>query len=119
MFFVGKKMPGFSIPEVALSVFVLSVGIMSIIALMSSSLRYSLQTNDVIIATDLAQEGIELVRNVRDNDFASGGIGFSSPLFRAGRPYCRIDWDESTRGCRNATWSPNSVRYDLQYTNGM
>ncbi len=82
--------------EVLLSVFVLLVGLMTIVAVMSGSLRHSYETRDQIIATGLAQEGIELVRNVRDNNLiASDGFDSFSILLRN----CRIDWDDSDLTC--------------------
>lgn len=107
----------FSMPEVLLSVFVLTTGLTTIVAVMSGSLRFALNNRDTIIATELAQEGIELVRNVRDNDFASGGNGFPSAAFDTAKPHCRADWNDPVtslrcRASRGGT-GPASVRYDL------
>lgn len=67
--YLAKKQ-GFSILEVMLAATVLVVGIVAVIALISSSIRNSANSRDQIIATDLMQEGLELVRNVRDNNQA-------------------------------------------------
>jgi len=105
---------GFSIPEVLLSLFVLSIGIMTIVSVLSKSLVYSYDTRDTIVATELAQEGVELVRNVRDNDFASGGDGFAS---FDNDEHCRIDWDDNDLTCWGARGDMN--RYYLQYSGGL
>lgn len=110
-----KFLSGFSVPEVLLSIFVLSVGLTSIIALVSASLRDSLANNDSIIGTDLAQEGIELVRNVRDNDYAAGNNGFT--LFSTANKHCRIDWNDADTSldCTASPATVNPQRYYLDY----
>lgn len=102
--------------EVLLSVFVLSVGLMTIVAVISGSLRYSYETRDQIIATGLAQEGIELVRNVRDNNFApivAGGDGFAS---FSNNEHCRISVTTNL-SCNNSREAVN--KYYLQYVGGV
>jgi Tfp pilus assembly protein PilV len=81
---------GFSLGEVLLSVTVLLVGILVLITLMSKSVQSALYSRDVITATELAQEGVELVRNVRDNQFADGASDvFTHAIFI--RNHCQID----------------------------
>lgn len=65
-----KKSPGFSLGEVILASFVLTVGIISVVKIMASSYSASEETQDLMIAAELAQEGVELVRNIRDNEIA-------------------------------------------------
>jgi hypothetical protein len=97
--------------------FVLSTGLVAIIAVMSGSLRYSFSNRDTIIATDLAQEGIELVRNVRDNDFAAGNNGFSA--FSQANKHCRIDWNDPDTSLDCLPNQGSLSRYTLEYTGGM
>jgi Tfp pilus assembly protein PilV len=101
----NKFKKGFSIGEVIISAFVLSVGLVAVIGLIASSIRSSASTRDQIIATELAQEGIELVRNVRDNNQAkiiketAGGGSQSTDVFEdfppgnSGHTNCEIDKD--------------------------
>lgn len=114
-----KALRGFSLGEVLLAAFVLTVGLLSVIALIASSLRYSMDTRDVIIATGLAQEGIELVRNVRDNDLAAGGDGFTS--FLNADKHCHIDYNDSAASLSsNCTANQGTVeQYYLQYSGGL
>lgn len=63
--------------EVLISVLVLSVGMVSVAVLITSSIKSSVDARNQIIATQLAQEGVELVRNIRDNnliDFKSTSL---------------------------------------------
>lgn len=64
------KKTGFSIGEVLISSFLLMVGIVSATALIVQNMREAFDARDTIIASQLAQEGIELVHNVRDTNTA-------------------------------------------------
>ena len=122
--FNKKTVRAFSILEVVLSASVLSIGMLAMVAVMSGSLARVLNSQKVIIATELAQEGAELVRNFRDNDLAAGGNGFNR--FSNNKPHCFVNWDDSVTvdmDCKNnGTGSPgannNRPRYYLQYVNG-
>jgi len=93
---------GFSLGEVILSVAVLTVGILPILGAMTGALRTTFDAESEIVATGLAQEGVELVMNVRDNALAckaSSGepdcasyTGFEK--FPGDRKYCRIDYND-------------------------
>jgi type II secretory pathway pseudopilin PulG len=67
--YISKK-SGFSILEVVLAAAVLTIGLVAVIGLISSSMKSSMTSRDQAVATELMQEGIELVRNVRDNNQA-------------------------------------------------
>lgn len=112
-----RLLKAFSMPEVILSVFILSVGLVSVVAVMSGSLRHSLTSRDEIIASGLAQEGIELVRNNRDNDFTvAGHNGFTH--FGANR-HCRVDWDDLVTADLTCYGSKNLDDYRLVYSGGL
>lgn len=64
--FSEKK--GFSLIEVLFTTLVLSIGITSIASLMTANIKSYANSRDQIIASMLAQEGVELVRNLKDND---------------------------------------------------
>lgn len=72
---------GFSIIEVLFATLIFSVGLVSVSNLMLESLKNSADSRNVVIAAQLAQEGVELVRNFRDNNIAKGNIAFN------GMPY--------------------------------
>jgi len=61
---------GFSIGEVLLAIFVLTVGVVAAVRLTQQNIVHVAQSRDVVIASMLAQEGVELVRNARDNNAA-------------------------------------------------
>ena len=121
--FKKKVLKGFSLGEILLASFVLTAGLVSTMGLIASSFQHSVDSRDTIIAAELAQEGIELVRNVRDNDFTNGGTGFTA--FDANKKHCRIDYNDSFIFSLPATnldceTNQGSVsRYTLRYSNGM
>lgn len=90
--FLRKR--GFSIIEVLLASFLLAVGLAGTVALVAGSMRHSNESRDVVIASQLAQEGVELVRNVRDNNFLqqlTSDLDYPFKYFPAANGQCRID----------------------------
>jgi prepilin-type N-terminal cleavage/methylation domain-containing protein len=67
---------GFSLMEVMLVVFILGTTLTVFIQVISGSIRHSADSRDTIIAASLAQEGVELVKNIRDNNWADKADGF-------------------------------------------
>lgn len=67
---------GFSLLEVVIAMFVLSVGMLGVMQLMSGTLRHSFNQRDAVIASQLAQEGVELVYNIRDTNMVAGNEAF-------------------------------------------
>lgn len=73
-----KKNNGFSLIEVATALFVISVGLVGILSLISQNIQAENVNKNKLIASQLAQEGLELVRNRRgdnwltDNDWNDG-----------------------------------------------
>jgi Tfp pilus assembly protein PilV len=109
----SRKQKGFSLGEVLLSAFVLSVGVMSSVLLIGKSITYSVDAREATTAAGLAEEGIELVRYVRNRDFLiAGHDGFND--FASGNRFCRIDYtDPSTFVCTSSRSAPST--YYLQY----
>lgn len=68
--FSFKRLHAFSIAEVVLSGFMLTTGIVAVMSLYTVSHRSSFDTRNVITASELAQEGVEVARNIRDNNTA-------------------------------------------------
>ncbi len=102
-----KKEKGFSIGEVMVAMFILLVGIVDAIFLTVRSVEGLHDSRDAVIATLLAQEGVELVRNVRDNNVTQDCPGdqrctaFDEQygfLSVTGAPisWCTIDYDTDT-----------------------
>lgn len=60
---------GFSIIEVMIGIFVFSLGLISIYALLASSLNVNSYNRNAIVASQLAREQIEFIYNLRDSNY--------------------------------------------------
>lgn len=95
---------GFTLGEVILSSFLLTAGILSVSALITNAYRSSLENQDVIVASELAQEGVEIVRNVRDNNMIRKiKTGTPAEVFdgfpSGSSSRCSVDYDDTTLSC--------------------
>ncbi len=93
---------GFSLIEVLFSTALFTIGILGVVSLINQSMADSMNRRNETIAGQLAQEGLELVRNIRDNNWLSGAasafVGIQSG---------RIDY-------KHADNVENSTDYNLQ-----
>lgn len=95
----AKTLKGFSLGEVLLTIFVLVVGILPVFTSLSRSLALSSLNHRVVVASGLAQEGIELVKNVKDNAVLAEGRTLSTWIPDYGNDFsCRIDFDDGVLG---------------------
>lgn len=83
---------GFSFLEVMLVVFILGTALTVFTQVIASSFSHSAASRDTIIAAGLAQEGVELVRNLRDNNWANDKDAFEDKFPADGNNY-RISYD--------------------------
>lgn len=60
---------GFTLIETLVATGIIVVGLVSALTLINTSLFYVSNINDRLIAANLSAEGIELVRNIRDNNW--------------------------------------------------
>ncbi|MEX2145041.1 MAG: prepilin-type N-terminal cleavage/methylation domain-containing protein [Candidatus Spechtbacterales bacterium] len=70
--FSASRSYGFTLLEVIISVFILSIGTLTVLGLISDSLQVVSVTKKAVIAANLAQEGIEAVRGIRDGNWIQG-----------------------------------------------
>lgn len=78
LFKIPDSERGFTLVEVLVSLFILSIAITSITALITSNDQTAVSIRNNYIASGLVQEGVEIVRNLRDSDsLASRSFGMS------------------------------------------
>ena len=65
----NKNHNGFTLIETIVAVGVITIGLISALALITNSLFYVSNINDRLIAANLVAEGLEVVRNIRDNNW--------------------------------------------------
>ena len=91
---------GFSVLEVMLAFSVITVGLLGVSSLAIQNAQVQSISKNYLVASMLAQEGLELVRNVRDTNF-----------FRADQSY---DW-EYGQGANSATDIVQDGNYAIDY----
>ncbi|MFA6190363.1 MAG: prepilin-type N-terminal cleavage/methylation domain-containing protein [Candidatus Staskawiczbacteria bacterium] len=64
-----NKQKGFTIIELAISIFILSIAVIGIFNALSIVIILTSDASDRLTATYLAQEGMEIVRNIRDTNW--------------------------------------------------
>ncbi len=74
---------GFMMIEAVFSIFIVGTILITFMAVMASVYRTEFAKRDLIVASNLAQEGIEIVRNIRDNNWKAtpAKAAFASPPF--------------------------------------
>ena len=91
-----KNIAGFMVIEAAFSIFIVGVALVAFLMVLSMMYKTEFGKRDYVVATNLAQEGIEIVRNIRDSSWKTGGTnGFSG--FPSG-DYC-VDYLGTTHSC--------------------
>ena len=88
-----KLINGFTLIEVLIALTILTLIITSSLVTLSNNLKTARILKEQLIAVNLAQEGLEIVRNIRDRDwFLSNSFGDSLP---EGGPYI-IEWNSDS-----------------------
>jgi prepilin-type N-terminal cleavage/methylation domain-containing protein len=91
---LNKKNKGFTLLELLISIFILSVGILGSYVAIQKSAAIASYSYNRLMAAYLAQEGIEIIRNIKDTNLLEG---LTDPL---------VLWDEGiVRG-----------NYEMQYS---
>jgi len=82
IFFSGFKQRGFTLIEILIAISVMTIGIVGIYTIVPNIIAVTGANTDKFIASQLAREGIELVRNIRDTNWLKG-----------------LSWDNGLTGC--------------------
>lgn len=70
-FFIKQK-NGFSVLEVMVAVLIIAMGMVGVLSLVLQNIQVQHINKNNLIASQLAQEGLELVRNIRDDNWLDG-----------------------------------------------
>lgn len=93
---------GLTIIEVIVTVFILSIGVVGIYSAFSVMVIVTSDISDGLIAAYLAQEGVEIVRNIRDNNFLLAvsdiNASWTDSLLPQCDGGCAVDYKTGTPG---------------------
>lgn len=114
---------GFGLVELVMAMLILSIALVGILNLMTYLVKASKVNKDKIIALNLAREGIEVLRNVRDSNWLNGcpvwGGSCSHWTTAGGTATCCV-WDSGINSLADHTlvldFDANNNRYILNYT---
>ena len=82
-----QKSPGFTLMEVLVAIFLITAGVLGAMAVVNQTTTFIQGTSSRLVAAYLAQEGIEIVRNIRDSNFLK--------IHKEGEG----NWDDGLTGC--------------------
>lgn len=108
---LNKKNRGYIMVEALVAITIIVVGLLGIFALLSRSLSLNRVVADRYVGTYLAAEGIEIVKNLIDNNVINGrpwNTGISNGEFE-------VDYDDLSLGAvtgENLKFDPDTGRYD-------
>lgn len=90
---------GQTIAELLIACFIILIGLAAILTASISILNTVSVSKDIVIATNLAREGLEVIRNKRDNNWLSGAIFDDGLNFdqSCATPPCDGNIDDSDR----------------------
>jgi len=89
---------GFTLLELLTVIFILSISLGAMALTTTKVINYSNYNKSKLIAVYLAQEGVELVRNLRDSNWIQGNDWLESfPTCPSSNPsqWCEIDYNDS------------------------
>jgi Tfp pilus assembly protein PilV len=75
-----KIQPGFSIVEVVISLGIITMGLLGVVSLAVQSIQVKSMNKNYLVGSLLAQEGLELVRNIRDSNWLIPGNTWKTDL---------------------------------------
>ena len=71
---------GISILEVVVAILIITIGLIGVMSLVIQNVEAQYINKNILIATGLAQEGLELVRNVRDLNWLTAGNAWNQDI---------------------------------------
>lgn len=92
-------MAGFTLIEVMLVMVITAVAFTAIYGLYANTIKADVENRYEVVASNLAQEGVELIRNIRDKNVLNGSAINAAPL---GGATCNPTWGSSP-GCGAST----------------
>ncbi|MFA6437636.1 MAG: hypothetical protein WC242_04955 [Candidatus Paceibacterota bacterium] len=111
---------GFTLLETLFAILILTTGFFSTFSLLRKSISTTTTNVNQLIATNLAQEGIEIVRNIRDSQYASGysWAEVLNSLNSGSCSGCEADIDSTSLSVSDQYLKIDPVNNRYQYASG-
>lgn len=93
MFQYFKKQKGFTLLEMIFAITIISVGVLGIYNGMSFAISNTQKAREYFMSAYLAQEGIEIVKNMRDTNWVAGESWDSGLICESG---CEADYNTAS-----------------------
>jgi prepilin-type N-terminal cleavage/methylation domain-containing protein len=90
---IFKKEKGFTLLEMLISIMIVTIGVLGIYTAVFRYTKNTQQERENLIASYLCQEGIEIVKNIRDSNWV-GSATWNTGLTSCGAG-CEIDYDNN------------------------
>ena len=74
------KQKGFGIIESTVAIYIITMGLLGLVSLAAQSTQIQYINKNTLIASELAQEGIELVRNMRDDNWRNFEVDWKQDI---------------------------------------
>jgi prepilin-type N-terminal cleavage/methylation domain-containing protein len=103
-----KNISGMSMIEVMISLTIISVGLSAMLGLANYTIMASKASSGFLTASMLAQEGLELVRNVRDDNY-NKGLAYNAGIYNSSDSTFTIDYS------RGINFTPNVITGAVLY----
>lgn len=90
---------GLTILETIIAIFIITIGVLSIFAAINYNLSTVSYNSNRFIAIYLAQEGIEIIRNIRDNNFLNDNdwrLGLVDICPSSSLNWCEVDYNDNS-----------------------
>lgn len=97
---------GFTLLEVIIAIFVITIGVVGVFAFLQNTVFSGATIENQLAVAYLAQEGVEIVRSIRDTNYvriARGGGG---------------NWDDGLKGCPGDEYQGDYLDVSLQCFSG-
>jgi len=85
---------GFTLLELMISIFIISIGVIAIFSVTAKYTQQTASTRESLVASYLGQEGVEIVKNIRDINWVKGN-GWNSGLTSCSSG-CEADYASSS-----------------------
>jgi len=119
---IFKNNAGFSLLEVMVAISIMTVGLGGAMALITMSMNAGVVSSDRLVAANLAQEGIEVVRSIRDINYTNDSVRWQTWYDNISNGTYSVQFDSQDFGSSYGTplyYHTSAGRYDYNAAGGI